>query len=61
MKNRDQILAQIKKVQSDSRYNYPAANVFSNAPLALIQVSMKATVEALEWVMSENNQPLKGV
>lgn len=61
MKDREQILAQIKKVKSDSRYNYPIASVFSNAPLALIQVSMTATVQALEWVLSETDHPLKGV
>lgn len=47
----EEIEAMISKVESDERYNYPPADVFSNAPLALIQVEMKATVDTLKWML----------
>ena len=50
-KSRRKIESKIAEIRADARYNYPAANVFSNAPLALIQVEMKAQVRILEWVL----------
>jgi hypothetical protein len=35
----------------DERYSYPPANVNINAPLALVQVCMKAEAGALSWVL----------
>lgn len=46
-----EIEAMIAKIESDERYRYPPADVFSNAPLALIQVELKATVDALRWAL----------
>ena len=51
LKSRRKIESKIAEIRADARYTYPTANVFSNAPLALIQVEMKAQVRILEWVL----------
>jgi hypothetical protein len=47
------VKARLKELKSDERYNYKPADVFVNAPLALIQVDIEARVSALEWVLKE--------
>jgi hypothetical protein len=47
----DEIRSQIARVVADSRYQDRPATVQVNAPLALIQVEMKAQVAALRWVL----------
>jgi hypothetical protein len=47
----EDIHALIDVIESDERYRYPPADVVINAPLALIQVLMKAQVNALKWVL----------
>ena len=49
---RVELRKKIDEIKSDERYNYPAANVFVNAPLALIQVEMNAKVSAYEEALS---------
>lgn len=39
---------QIAEITSDERFSYKPATVFENAPLALIQVEMKAKVDVLK-------------
>ena len=39
--------------EKDERLSYPAADVFSNAPLALIQTDLEAKVRTLEWVLKK--------
>jgi hypothetical protein len=51
MKNGDEILARLKKVCSDERLSYPPAEIFSNAPLALIQVELETERRTLQWVL----------
>ena len=54
MKSRKEILAKIKEIKSDSRYprrKRDVANVFINAPLALIQVRMEHQIKVLKWVL----------
>ena len=53
MKSKHEIEEQIKKIESDSRYSYPAANVNINAVLAIIQVDMRAEVRALKWALKD--------
>lgn len=53
MKTKKEIADKIASIKTDERYNYPPASVQINAPLALIQVGMKAEVKALEWVLGE--------
>lgn len=45
------IRSEIARIEKDERYGYPPAQVQANAPLALIQVGMKAYVRALYWVL----------
>jgi hypothetical protein len=48
---REKIQAMIDRIEKDDRYNYEPASVQINAPLALIQVEMKAQVRALKWAL----------
>lgn len=53
MKTRQQIQERLAKVEADERKHYPPADVFSNAPLALIQVQLDTEASTLEWVLRE--------
>lgn len=46
-----QIEQRIAEIRSDERFSYPPASVQVNAPLALIQVSMKSEVAGLLWAL----------
>ena len=56
---REEIDSRIQEHKSDERLSYPDANVMINAPLALIQVDLKARVSELDkllkWI-EENEQ-----
>ena len=43
---------QISEVEADDCYHYKSANIQTNAPLALIQVDLKAKMRALQSVKS---------
>ncbi len=49
---KQKILKEIKKdineIDKDERYHYPPADVFSNAPLALVQMGMKGRMSILK-------------
>lgn len=51
MKSRDEILAEIARINADDRLAGRPATVFNNAPLALIQVELKARRDALQWAL----------
>lgn len=53
MRTIKEIKAEKERIQCDERIKYPPANVFSNAPLALIQVELDTTVKVLKWVLNE--------
>lgn len=53
MKTAEEIEAMLLKVTSDERLSYEPANVFSNAPLALIQTDLEARKHILEWVLDK--------
>jgi len=53
MRSIEEIQAEIKAIESDERMSYPDANIFVNAPLALHQVSQKAKLNILKWVLEE--------
>lgn len=53
MKNEKKIKEKLEELKKDERVNYPPANVFSNAPLALIQVELDAKIKTLEWVLKD--------
>lgn len=46
-----EIRARLAEIDADDRYHYPPALIQINAPLALIQVSMKSEANALAWVL----------
>jgi hypothetical protein len=51
MKTKPAIEAELTRIKTDERLGYPAADVFVNAPLALIQVNLASTVKAYQWVL----------
>lgn len=51
MRTIEEIKAKIEEIESDERLSYPDAKVQVNAPLALHQVSQKARLEVLKWVL----------
>ena len=56
MKTREEIEKRIAELKADERLGYPPANVFTNAPLALIQVALKNELMALNWVLKESEE-----
>jgi len=46
-----EIAAQLCKIESDERLHYPPADVFSNAPLALIQTQLETEQRVLRWIL----------
>ena len=49
--NEDQINARINELLADERLSYKAENIFSNAPLALIQLTMETELHTLQKVL----------
>ena len=56
MKTREEIEKRVAELKADERLGYPPANVFTNAPLALIQVALKNEIMALNWVLKESEE-----
>jgi hypothetical protein len=56
MKTKAEIEKRLAELKADERLSYPPANVFTNAPLALIQVALKNEVMALTWVLKESEE-----
>ena len=55
----DEVREKIKEIEEDPRYSYPDAEIFINAPLALIQVDMKAKIGILKWVEKKMSEAIK--
>ena len=53
MKTKEEIQAKLEELQKDERVSYPPADVFSNAPLALIQTELESMIKALKWVLKD--------
>lgn len=51
MKNENEIEKELARLKADERLSYPSANVFINAPLALIQQDLESRVAILQWVL----------
>jgi hypothetical protein len=45
------IIDKIKELEQDERLSYPPADVFSNAPLALVQATIKAQLDAYYFAL----------
>lgn len=52
MKTEFEILELLEKMKADERNYYPTANVFSNAPLALIQYGLSSQINMLETILN---------
>ncbi len=48
---KESVKSMIGKIEADERFHYPAADVFSNAPLALVQQDLESRMAALKQVM----------
>lgn len=51
MQTKKEIEDRVALLLKDERLYYPAATVFENAPLALIQLSMETQIHALQSVL----------
>jgi len=51
MKTAKVIKEKLREIEADERLSYTPANVFSNAPLALIQMELVAKRDTLKWVL----------
>ncbi|QMS78789.1 hypothetical protein [Aeromonas veronii] len=51
MKSEQEIRNKIAELEADERLHYPAASVFSNAPLALIQTDIRGQLKALHFAL----------
>lgn len=50
----------LARLEADERLSYPAANVQTNAPLALIQLSRETKISTLKWVLGEYKHLIVG-
>ena len=51
MKTEKDIIEKLEELKKDERLYYKTADVFTNAPLALMQLSMETQVNTLEWIL----------
>lgn len=61
VKTETEIRAKLEELKADGRNYCKTADVFSNAPLALIQQGLSNQINILEWVLGEklSKFPLK--
>ncbi len=52
MKTKKEIEEKLADIKSDERLGHPPATIDSNAPLALIQLSMECKIDILKWVLA---------
>jgi len=59
-RDKEKIEKRIKEIKNDERLTYKSATVFSNAPLALIQLQLSSELNALEWALGlpQSKMPL---
>jgi hypothetical protein len=53
MKSEKEIQQKLDEIMTDERLYYKSATIFSNAPLALIQLSLEVKLEILSWVLEQ--------
>lgn len=51
MKSKKEIEAELASVESKEQLHYPSADVYTNAPLALIQTELETRAGVLRWVL----------
>lgn len=60
MRTKKEIINKIKELEEDERMGYKRASVFSNAPLALIQLSIQTKIDSLKWTLKERKHMVVG-
>ena len=53
MKSQKAIENMLFNIEQDPRYKADAANVQTNAPLALIQCQLEGQVQMLQWILKD--------
>lgn len=43
----------IAEIEADERFHYPSADVWANAPLALIQMGMSSRMQTLKEILKQ--------
>ena len=61
MRDESEIREALSQIKADERLSYPDARIDINAPLALIQLSLKTAVSMLEWCLGEADHEPTGV
>lgn len=62
MKTEQELTKALNEIEADERLQYPLATVFENAPLALIQIGLKAKAQAYRFALDlPNGKYHKGV
>ena len=51
MRTEKELKKKLAELKNDERHKYKPALVEINAPLALVQVSIQAKIDTLEWVL----------
>ena len=59
--DKEQINARINEILADERISYKTADIFSNAPLALIQLSLEVELHTLQKVLGAELTNFKGL
>lgn len=54
MKTKDEIERYLQKVLEDERLSYPSADIWTNAPLALVQLELETKRDVLKWVLEKD-------
>ncbi|MCK4501100.1 hypothetical protein KAU11_11430 [Candidatus Babeliales bacterium] len=56
MRTKKEIEEKLSAILADERLEYPTATIDTNAPLALIQLSLEMKKAALEWVLEKKEK-----
>lgn len=51
MKSKAELRRRLEAIEADERLHYPAAGIWANAPLALVQTELRASAQILRWVL----------
>jgi len=59
MLTEEKIIEMLAELEQDERLAYKTANVFSNAPLALIQYSIESKIDVLRQILEKSPLNIK--
>lgn len=61
MRTKDEVTEKLRELKSDERLGYPYATIAENAPLALVQTSLKSQARALRWILDGDAIAIKKI